>query len=335
MPDRGPVPPVAPPAKGMQASRKSGSSSAASQGCHSTHSSGGSGSSASAAAPGRHSSNTAAAPAPAPSVRRRGSTMLPRLLAALLAAALALPPAAGRAADVRFESKPIQINLPWTVGYTWGPPAKQVWPQALSYTATESGTMYFTVTATRTGTVRTGSLQGALSVQRGSGEESGGSDQPLVANQPQVELWQAVGPATSAPVRLAAATCIWDGAGATFTMQTPGTSARCTYTFNGQFSYDPEQPAELRVPQLTFTNFGPVSGLPPYPLEAYGPTTTPGRCAQVRAWVEYCGRCQLQYIPRPHSCMHPIHAPYIRPKPHAPTDFASTYPSVPPRPPHR
>jgi len=205
----------------------------------------------------------------------------------LLAAALLPRQAAARAVDIRFEGRPLQINQPWTIGYTWSAPTKQVWPQTLSYTATETGTMYFTVAATRAAVVRTGSLQGAIYIQRTSGDESGGSDQPLVVQQPTVELWQAVGAPSAQPVRTASAPCLFDGAGATANLQTPGTNVRCTFTFNAQFAYDPEQPAELRVPQVTFTNFGAANGFVPYPLESYGPTTTPGRCALVTDTMSY------------------------------------------------
>lgn len=139
-----------------------------------------------------------------------------------------------------FEGKPVQLQAPWAVGYTWANPTKSIWPSALTYTATGEGVSYVTLTTARTARVATGQLQGAMYIQRGSGELSGGSDKPLIVNQATVELWQVSGPVGSGLVRVASVPCAFDGGGATFSLTTPGTNVRCMFTFNPPFGYDPE-----------------------------------------------------------------------------------------------
>ena len=222
--------------------------------------------------------------------RRRSSSLAAAALAAVLSLLL-LPARAvdARAVDISFEGRPVQLQMPWAVSYTWANPTKSTWPSALTYTAAETGTSYVTVVTARVGRVTQGQLQGAMYVQRASGELSGGSDRPLVVAQPSVELWQSTGAAGSPAARVASSPCAFDGGGTTFTLATPGSNARCTFTFNPPFGYDPEMPAELRVPRITFS--GGAAGVPaavpaatgftPYPLEPYGPTGAAGRCAMV------------------------------------------------------
>lgn len=172
-----------------------------------------------------------------------------RLLLQLALVLLAARRASARAVEIRFDGRPNQINGPWAMTYTWSTPTKTVWPSTLAFTASEGGKSYFTVTTLRTTSVIAGALQGFLFVTRNSADESGGATKALVVNQPVIELWQANGP-DRAPVRVATANCIWEADARTTTLQTPGTEARCTYTFNAPFSYDPEQDGELRVPQV-------------------------------------------------------------------------------------
>ena len=188
--------------------------------------------------------------------------------------------------EVTFESKPAQASTPWGIQYTWAPPTKTVWPQALSYTYTATGKQYYTLTLTRATAVLSGSLVGSLLVSRGPGDETGGSDKPLTATTPLMEIWQANGKEGTL-AKVGAAPCAWEAGTPTFTFNTPGASTRCTYTFLGGagLTYDPEQDAELRVATIGFTgtNVLPaVTNTPPYALENYGPQTgTPNRCAAV------------------------------------------------------
>jgi hypothetical protein len=212
---------------------------------------------------------------------RRSSLLL--LLVALVAACCLPARVASQAVTVQFESKPTQNNLPWAVTYTWATPTKTAWPAALSYLYSATGVTYFTVTATRTASVTQGSLQGAAAVQRGSPEASGGMGQ-LVVSGATIELWQANG-AEGVINKIASAPCLFDpGNTPTYTFATPGTSARCVFTFNAPFGFDPEQKAELRVGSVTYstpTNFPSTTGLPVYALEPYSATTSPNRCASV------------------------------------------------------
>ncbi|KAI8475351.1 MAG: hypothetical protein J3K34DRAFT_517384 [Monoraphidium minutum] len=227
---------------------------------------------------GRAAGGRAAPPRP----RRRAPALAPLLLAAAALAALAAS-AAAAAVKIEFQGKPASPpgGETWTVAYTWATPSKTVWPAALTYTATETGTSYFTIQTTRTPSVTAGQLQGTVLVTRTEPEQSGPPDRPLSVNAPTVEIWQANG--VGNPIaRVSSATCLFDNAASAFVLQGPGTATVCTYTFKAPFAYDPEQPAEIRMGQITFTGWPAASGFVPYALEAMGtiPGST-GRCATV------------------------------------------------------
>jgi hypothetical protein len=198
----------------------------------------------------------------------------------LLLLALGPTATAARAVDIRFEAPPSQQNLPWGVTFTWSTPAQRAWPSTLAFTAAESGTSFFTVTALRTARVTAGSLVGALYITRGPGDDSGGSDRPLITYAPSVELWQANG-GGSPPARAAAAACTFDGGGSSATLQTPGATARCAFAFAAPIAFDPEAPGELRISSVAFSGFPSATGFAPFPFDGFGATAAPSRCAVV------------------------------------------------------
>lgn len=180
---------------------------------------------------------------------RRGAARLAPLLLALVVLTAAPRLITARAVDINFEAKPIQLGSPWSVAFSWNTPTKTGWPTALTYTATDGGTSYFTITVTRSASVTSGQLQGALTVTRTAADQSGPPDKSFSVNGPSVELWQANGPG-QVIARVASAPCVFDGGGSTFVLTGPGVTGRCTYTFSPPFSYDPEQKSELRVSQV-------------------------------------------------------------------------------------
>jgi len=228
----------------------------------------------------------------------------------VLAAAAPLQ-AAARGVDIELVAKPT-LSTPWTVTYNWPTPTKQVWPSALSYTATGTGTSYFTVTVNRIGTISGGVLTGQLSVTRTSGDDSGGSGNTLTANQPIVEIWQANG-AEGATVKVTQTACVYENAAPTFTFNTPGTNTRCTYTFaptaSATFQFDPEQDSELRIGSVSFTNsFPAATGFVPTPMDPFtASTTAPNRCAGVTDTMTFSTSADK---PNPYNAANVVYTPF-------------------------
>ncbi|KIY91663.1 hypothetical protein MNEG_16301 [Monoraphidium neglectum] len=168
------------------------------------------------------------------------------------------------------------------MSYTWTTPTKTVWPASLTYTATEKGTAYFSVTVTRQASVTAGQLQGSVLVTRASADLSGPADKVLTVNTPSVELWQVNGYGASL-ARVSSAACIFDGGAATANLNAPGSAARCTYTFSPPFAYDPELTSELRISSITFGGgVTAASGFLPFGIDAWGISTgATSRCVSV------------------------------------------------------